>query len=65
MRFVLETVEQKIFKNMMYLSNFGKFFRYKYAAAEYLEFSPIETIPGMGGDFIGLNTGVVLFNLTR
>ena len=55
-----------IFKNMMYLSNFvNSLLRYKYAAAEYLESGTVEKIPGQRGDFIGINTGVVLFNLTR
>jgi len=39
--------------------------RYINAAKDYLEWSPSETILGQGGDFPGLNTGVVLFNLTR
>ena len=40
-------------------------FRYKNLAAEYLESGPIERIPSNGGDFLGINLGVVLFNLTR
>jgi len=38
---------------------------YMNAAKDYLEWSPSKTILGQGGDFPGLNTGVVLFNLTR
>ena len=38
--------------------------RYRVAATEYLESSPVELL-GKGGDYPGLNTGVVLFNLTR
>ena len=40
-------------------------YRYMNAAKDYLEWSPSKTILGQGGDFPGLNTGVVLFNLTR
>ena len=36
--------------------------RYKKDATDYLESGQI---PGNGGDYLGLNTGVVLFNLTR
>ena len=39
--------------------------RYRVAATEYLESSPVGVLLGKGGNHPGLNTGVVLFNLTK
>ena len=46
-------------------TSFDNSYRYRVAATEYLESSPVGELLVKGGDYIGLNTGVVLFNLTR